>query len=41
MRVNWLDAHGVNAADDAVRMTVNGGPDTTSDRLVVVDEWNR
>ena len=38
IRVNWLDAHGVNAAVDAVRMTVHGGDDATSDRLIVVDD---
>ena len=37
IRVNWLDAHGVNAADDALRMTVDGGSDSTSDRLAIVD----
>lgn len=38
VRVNWLDAHGVNANADALRMTVEGGSDATSDRLIVVDE---
>ncbi len=38
IRVNWLDALGVNAAVDSLRMTVEGGPDATSDRLVVVDD---
>ncbi|WP_146522014.1 dockerin type I domain-containing protein [Stieleria varia] len=38
IRVNWLDAHGVNAAVDSLRMTVDGGSDVTSDRLVVVDD---
>jgi Ca2+-binding RTX toxin-like protein len=39
IRVNWLDAHGVNAAlNDSLRMTVEGGDDATSDRLVVVDD---
>ncbi len=37
IRVNWLDAHGVNANVDSLRMTVDGGSDATSDRLVVVD----
>lgn len=37
IRVNWLDAHGVNAANDALRMTVDGGDDSTSDRLAIVD----
>ena len=38
IRVNWLDAHGINAGIDALRMTVDGGSDATSDRLVVVDD---
>jgi Ca2+-binding RTX toxin-like protein len=38
IRVNWLDAHGVNANVDSLRMTVEGGSDATSDRLVVVDD---
>ena len=36
--MNWLDAHGVNANVDSLRMTVDGGGDATSDRLVVVDD---
>ncbi|MFK8114092.1 MAG: choice-of-anchor Q domain-containing protein [Rubripirellula sp.] len=38
IRVNWQDAIGVNGAVDALRMTVEGGSDATSDRLVVVDD---
>ncbi len=38
VRVNWQDALGVNAAVDSLRMTVNGGSDATSDRLIVVDD---
>ncbi len=38
VRVNWLDAHGVNAAVDSLRMTIEGGSDATSDRLFVVDD---
>ncbi len=38
IRVNWQDAHGVNAAVDSLRMTVAGGSDATSDRLIVVDD---
>ena len=28
VRVNWLDAHGVNAPTDSLRMTVQGGADS-------------
>ena len=38
VRVNWLDAHGVNGPIDALRMTVEGGAGATGDRLVVVDD---
>ena len=38
IRVNWLDAHVDNGAIDALQMTVDGGSDSTSDRLVVVDD---
>ena len=38
IRVNWQDAIGVNGAVDSLRMTVDGGSDATSDRLVVVDD---